>query len=163
MVAAVIAFTFGVWLLQQQAALPPLGGAFLAAALIGAGYYWRLHARGVASLAAGLLLLAGCAGAGFHWAAGVATWRLMDTLSERLEGEDIRVRGVVAELPERTARGWRFAFDVEQGPVAEGHVPRRVLLSWLDPRDAPADAAPSASPVVPGERWQFVVRLKRPH
>src|SRR5690606_6412365 len=57
-------------------------------------------------------------------------------------------------LPQKTERGWRFEFAVEQPAT----LPRRVSLVWYErgnDADAPALQA--------GERWQLVVRLRRPH
>jgi len=47
--------------------------------------------------------------------------------------------------------------------VGETRLPRRLLLSWY--RSAAAEDAPALlnGAVHPGERWQFTVRLRRPH
>ena len=62
----------------------------------------------------------------------------------------------MAELPQILDDGVRFAFAIDD---SGDQLPDRVLLSWYRGRgeDAPL-------PVVQaGERWRFVVRLKRPH
>lgn len=94
-------------------------------------------------------------------------WRsaavLADTLPEAAMGRDLRVTGVVDSLPDRTARGQRFIFRVE-GVEGGIHVPERVQLSvWQS--DADGDELGSGIPqrILPGERWFFSVRLKRPH
>ena len=109
MLLNVAAFTLGVWWLQQQAELPALAGAFLVVALAGLALIAQRSSITRLRGAGAVLVGCACAGAGFYWAAGHAAWRLADRLPERVEGRDLRVVGVVAGLPERTARGWRFA------------------------------------------------------
>lgn len=94
-------------------------------------------------------------------------WRsasvLADSLPEAAMGRNIQLTGVVDSLPDRTARGQRFQFKVEQ--VASPYrVPERIQLSvWnAKPEDAVADAS-AVGQVSAGERWTFIVRLKRPH
>lgn len=160
-VAPIIAFVAGVWWLQQQPALPPLAWAgllpvvFLAAAVLRGHPAWQRYTR----LA---LTLALCAGAGFVWAATLAQWRLADALPAASEGRDITVIGVVAGLPQPYERSVRFEFDIEQVLTAGAIAPARVVLSWWgEPqRGGAAGVLPRVSA---GERWQFVVRLKRPH
>src|SRR5690606_12902265 len=81
--------------------------------------------------------------------------RLAELLPAALEGADIALLGTVASLPQRTERGWRFEFAVEQPSL-----PPRVSLVWYDGADG-AEAGPP--PLHAGERWQLVVRLRRPH
>lgn len=161
MLLNVAAFTLGIWWLQQQADLPAPAGMFLVFALAGLAWIARRSAIvPLRSVSVALIALT-CAGIGFYWAAGQAAWRLADRLPERVEGRDLRVVGVVAGLPERTARGWRFAFDVEDILTPDAYVPRRVLLSWFEPDRADGDAI--VAPVAPGERWRLTARFKRPH
>lgn len=115
----------------------------------------------------GVLLVAALA-AGYFWAAGFATWRLSDGLSDAWEGRDIQVIGVVAALPQFTERGVRFEFDVEQVLTPDAKVPRHIQLFWFT-RAVDAEVYDSEgahlnpSRLRAGERWQFVLRLKRPH
>ncbi len=160
-VAHIIAFVAGVWWLQQQPALPPLVWAGLLPVLVVAALLlrgrpaWRRYTRTA-------LTLALCAGAGFFWAAALAQWRLADALPADTEGRDITVIGVVASLPQSYDRRVRFEFDIEQVLTAGAIAPARVVLSWWGEsrRGGAADVSPRVSA---GERWQFVVRLKRPH
>ncbi|ATE59600.1 DNA internalization-related competence protein ComEC/Rec2 [Thauera sinica] len=160
----IVLFGIGVWLFQQQADLPVpawriygwCGWTVALPAL------FRLAHRPVQAGDGGVrrLALAAAAGcmalcAGFLWSAQRAEWRLTDALPMVLEGVDIALTGRVDELPQQLADGVRFAFVPDAG--AEG-VPRRILLSWYRLRD---DEAPPD--VAAGERWRFVVRLKRPH
>lgn len=161
MLLNVAAFTLGVWWLQQQAELPALAGAFLVVALAGLALIAQRSSITRLRGAGAVLVGCACAGAGFYWAAGHAAWRLADRLPERVEGRDLRVVGVVAGLPERTARGWRFAFDVETVLTPDAYVPGRVLLSWFEPEQGGGDLF--VPPVAAGERWRLTARFKRPH
>lgn len=160
MVAGSVAFTAGVVWLQQQAALPPLLLAVLVLPLAGlriaahgrAGL-WRL-ARTGATLA--IWALAGLTLANVH---GRLT--LADALPPDAEGRDLRVSGVVASLPERTATGWRFVFEHDGLARTGWHVPRR---TWITLPLASEDATASApSPFQAGDRVTFTARFRRPH
>ena len=167
---------FSIWLapavvlsvvgLQLSARLPAdswLIAAAMLALLSGLAACWA--ARTVPR-ASGLLAL--IAVAGFAWSS--AGYRAADRLGERLpaalEGVDLTVRGVIDELPARLAHGQRFGFQVEAcEPIASCQIPPRIQIAWQAAwrgaqRDASADAVPM---LVPGQRWRFVVRLKRPH
>lgn len=157
----VLGFALGVWLLQQLAVLPGLTLLAALAALGAALSFVRW--RGLALIGAALL--------GFVWAGGFAHWRLSDALPQAWEGRDIEVTGIVAELPQRVGdpvRGMRFVFEPE---VAGAPVPSRIMLSWYRQVDAQVeeegDEERAAAGNLPlphaGERWRFVVRLKRPH
>ncbi len=161
MLLNVAAFVVGAWWLQQQAHLPGPAGGFAIVALAALWIVARNSPIAWLRRSSVVLLACTCAGGGFYWAAAHAAWRLADRLPERWEGRDVRVVGVVSGLPERTARGWRFAFDVERPLTQDAYVPRRVLLSWFDPDVAEGETA--APPVLPGERWRFTARFKRPH
>lgn len=157
----ILSFIAGVGWLQQQAALPALGWAAL---LLLTPLLFLIHSS---ALRRGLWLSVAFA-VGFFWAAGFAAWRLADALPEAWEGKDIQVVGVVAALPQFTERGVRFEFDVEQVQTLQARVPRHIQLFWFT-RAADADANDdegahlNPSRLRAGERWQFVLRLKRPH
>lgn len=159
----VLAFALGVLVLQHCAVLPAptfLGAVALAGLLLWLAGFQRRH----------WLSVSGAALLGLAWAGGFAHWRLANALPAEWEGRDIEISGVVAELPQRFERGVRFTFAVEQ---AVAPVPRRIALSWYRQFAASADdseedgeevAAPNGLPLPhAGERWRFVVRLKRPH
>jgi competence protein ComEC len=93
----------------------------------------------------------------------------LDTLAPALEGRDVRITGVVSELPQRNETGLRFRLDVESArldgaPVA---VPPRVDVGWYGGayRTGTELAGLQRQPeeVQAGERWQMTVRLKAPH
>ncbi len=106
-----------------------------------------------------LLVLA--AGVGFYWAAGYAALRLGTELPVSLEGQDIRVVGVVATLPQINERGGRFEFDVERVIGADAVIPPHITLNWY--RERQVEMAKEILPFHAGERWELTVRLHRPH
>ncbi|MDM5180880.1 DNA internalization-related competence protein ComEC/Rec2 [Massilia sp. DJPM01] len=146
--AAILGFACGAAVLQIQAALPTPSTIAACAAIA----VLLCFLRGVARLAmAGAL-------AGFCWAALAAHLALAPTLAKADEGRDITLVGIVDSLPYRFSDGVRFNFKVERvlgEPVA---VPPRVSLAWYAGYTAQA-----IGDVQPGERWQLVVRLQRPH
>ena len=152
------AFVAGAWWLQQQAALPPLAAASLVFVAWLAAATWKSSAVPLLRRSSPVLALAGWCAAGFFWAAFVAGWKLSDELPHADERRDLRVAGVVEGLPEPGDHGWRFRFRVDRNLSPDGHAPGRVLLAWYS-----RDAVPATSPVAPGERLEFTVRLKRPH
>ena len=166
---AILAFVFGVWLLQNQAQLPALAWFTVLPLLAAAG--WRLPAAAAGWRRCWFALLA--LAAGFLWAAGVAHLRLSDGLSTALEGRDIALSGVVASLPQPGDRGTRFEFDVERVLTPDANIPRHLSLTWYkdrryqDGRNAASnqpDADTSSLPELhAGERWQLTLRLRRPH
>ena len=170
-VPAALGWLAGTLCLQRLPELPSVAWISLAAALSLACLALCTCLRGRASARAWLALPA-AALAGFAWSGGWASDRLSDALPHAWERRDIEVIGVIAELVQRTERGSRFAFDVEQVVTDGAVVPDRVLLSWYGNRQGrrtsastdedPAEAAASPMPAA-GERWRLVVRLRRPH
>lgn len=154
---AIFLFACGVFFCQMLASLPPapwplvgwVAGALAVLASLRVRRRHRHYARRVWWLVAAPM--------GFCFAAWHGQMQLRDVLPHASEGRDIAVRGVVASLPQRYGAGVRFEFDIEQ---AETDAPRRVWLSWYGGGGDEDEAA--LSPVHVGERWQLVVRLKRP-
>jgi competence protein ComEC len=106
---------------------------------------------------------------GFIWAAAFATIRISDELPKDWEQKSITLIGVIATLPEVTERGERFLFDVEKDltdkPTKALKVPRHISLNYY--REIQTIKSENAlnqfNYFHAGERWQFTVRLKRPH
>ncbi|MDQ6916654.1 MAG: DNA internalization-related competence protein ComEC/Rec2 [Pseudomonadota bacterium] len=165
-----LAFSLGVVLLQQEASLPPPELAFYTLLPLVAAIAFAVCSRRVAvgarrrGVDAAALMFAGFAFVmgGFFYAALRAEVRLADALPPAWEGQDIRVVGVVDDLPQPTARGARFAFSVEKIITPGAVVPSRVSLAWYGgwPRGEAKTAVPE---IHAGERWRLTVRLKRPH
>jgi competence protein ComEC len=173
--ALLAAFAAGTALLQVCPRLPPLPGALLvAAAGLTAAPLWlgvlaqsrtsrpapglpaiALAATGAAIVAAGL--------AGFAHAGWRAQLRMADELPPAWEERDVRMTGIVDDLPQTWPGGVRFAFAIERTETPGAVVPQRVSLGWFAPRQSGAEDAPVAPVVHAGERWSLGVRLKRPH
>lgn len=129
--------------------------------------------------------------AGFAWAALIAHYHLREELPEEWEGQDITVIGTIDSLPYRFDRGIRFNFAVERvltgeavggesdsarSQASDGNAaaeavsetasvppgfPSRLALSWYGGfRGEDTQTVPG---LLPGERWQLTVRLRRPH
>ena len=153
-------FAAGSGLLQQQAVLPALDGAFLIlpCAMVCGYAYTRASPRlrkllGVAAVGIAVA-------SGFFWAAWVAQWRMSDRLDAQWEDRELTLVGVIASIAEPGERGSRFQFDVEQIAPADARAPHRVLLNWYASGPHDGDAIPSLQP---GQRWRLVARLRRPH
>ncbi|HSI24211.1 MAG TPA: DNA internalization-related competence protein ComEC/Rec2 [Methylotenera sp.] len=167
MILAALGFVFGAWLLQQQPVLPGIFIGLQAAWIVVpslAVYIYLYHSefpRLLKSIS-GLLIAALL---GFMWAANYAAVRLSDELPAEWQQKSISVIGVVASLPEVTERGERFRFDVEKILTPQAKLPQHISLNFY--RNAtslrPEDAQTARNHFHAGERWQFTVRLKRPH
>lgn len=132
------------------------GGLVFAAGAV--GWLWRWRARWPVWRAAALCL---CVLAlGVHSAALRHAWRLTQLMPPALEGVDLHLQGVVRGLPDRAPQAWRFELDVDSASLAGTAVvlPPRLRLSWYFYAQMPERA-----PVVTGERWSMVVRLRAPH
>jgi len=106
-----IAFCFGVGLLQQQATLPPARWWWTLPLLVAVLWVPRCSSPVPETLRRLAVLLLGVA-LGFAWAAWRADLRLADRLPDHWQGVDLAVVGVVSDLPQADARGERFVLDV---------------------------------------------------
>ena len=91
--------------------------------------------------------------------------RLAQHLSAELEGQDLVLTGVVAQMPAHGPQGSRFEFEVEQAlragqPV---RVPERISLGWFRGFDGEALLAGPELELRAGQRWRLTVRLRQPH
>jgi competence protein ComEC len=172
MILVALGFIFGAWLLQQQPILPNvfigLQVAWILILSLAVLVYFNRAQHQLVLKNLCNLLVAGSLG--FVWAANIAAVRLSDELPIDWQQKSINVIGVVASLPEVTEHGERFKFDVEkvltpQAPANQIHVPQRISVNFYRNVKSPSpENAPSALNYFhAGERWQFTVRLKRPH
>ena len=144
-----VSFFIGTLLLLLLPHMPSLDalfwGVYLGVALLfSVGcVVWRRRLRlPLVLLLSGLWLGGGYA---LHTAGGVlASW-----LPVAWEGEDVLLTGTVADVPELGVDGLHFVFDAEH-PAFNG----RLRLAWYEDETPPMHA---------GERWQLLVRGKRPH
>ena len=148
MTVVILSFACGVLFLQLQPELPTLAWTgLLALSLLFFSRKKFLHVPAAFAI-------------GFGWTLGMAHLKLADRLAPELEGRDIQVVGIVASLPAAGERGLRFEFEPES---AEAKLPGRILLSWYRSPSYEENPAILSTPVHPGERWRFTVRLRRPH
>lgn len=165
--SVLIGFAIGICLLQWQSCLwSPLWYGLmmlpLLLCLVGRVLF-PASRRLVGSLLTVLMLCACGAGVGFGWAGWCASRALSDQLPKMLEGQDLLVTATVDSLPFRFPEGVRFNAHIERATDASGkpvQVPEKVALAWYTraPRDAEA-----VDEIHPGQRWQWRVRLQRPH
>jgi competence protein ComEC len=156
--ACALALIGGTALQLQQAQLWPVAAyvALIGIAGLAGLAAWRWH------WSAALLALAACA---FALTGLRAQARLADALPAALEGRDLVVTGVVAQLPRRLPEGVRFVFDVESATLQgqPARVPSRIVLGWYGGRQEEALLLAPHEALAAGQRWRFVVRLKQPH
>ena len=138
--------------------------AMLVAALLLALVLGPLSARGAArGRALGFALaLAAITFAATGLRAGA---RLADTLALALEGRDLQLTGVVAELPRSLPEGVRFVFEIEAATLTGRPVvlPGRVSLGWYRALDEEARPDEPFTQLRAGQRWQFTARLRCVH
>ncbi|MBL1261151.1 MAG: DNA internalization-related competence protein ComEC/Rec2 [Thiotrichaceae bacterium] len=146
---AAVAFLAGILLFQQLAELPLTSLAYTVGWLV---LLLLVPALWLFKRLRSLLFLL----IGFHWAWLQATLVLLTPLPPALEKQDLVIVGTIASLPQKTGHKWRFLFDIEQmqhqGNIIEIS-PRHVRLNWYN----------NAPELSVGDRWQLMVRLKRPH
>ena len=148
-------FALGVWLLQLQATLPDLrwiGLPLFIAALLP---FWPCTPR-IKTLRSFIIYILAIA-CGFLYTAWFAHYRLAEVLPDALQGTNITITGVVADMPRLHERGQSFTFDVEQVLNNETRIPGHILLSTYNTPEL-ANLSLHA-----GERWQLTVRLKQLH
>ena len=154
------------WPGRWHAGLALAGTLLLVAARLTASQRLRRAARvgvGPWAMAAAALLLLALASAGWR-----AQARLDQRLAPALEGQDLWVTGVVARLPQSSASGLRFWFEVEHAALgrpggAAVRLPPLLALGWYDGLDGDASAAEGRADLRAGQRWRLPLRLKQPH
>jgi competence protein ComEC len=173
-----LAWCAGVWLQLQQTRLwtdaaygaVAVVGLVVLGALVVATVAWRSgRCRPVvhrwparASRWCITLALLALAFASTGWRAGQ---RLADRLNPTLEGLDLVVQGVVADLPRDGLHGTRFEFHTQHA-LLNGQVvavPQRLSLAWFRGFDGDALLRGPAVPLRAGETWRLTVRLRQPH
>ena len=152
----------GVWLLQQQSALPELNWLWLLLLIPLGLRQFSASSSLISHLAIEVSLKIIFLMLGFLFAAWMAQVRLSDVLPKSWEGKDIELIGVVSALPQLNETGARFEFDTEHIITPGAHVPRHIQLSWFADGFENKQQLP-ATKVHAGERWQLTVRLNRPH
>ena len=112
---SILCFALGICWLQVQAHLPDAATLVLLAGL-SAGLWLAALAmpryRVRAALPVGAFLLGIC------WAGSLAQLRMADALAEADEGRDIRIVGIVRQMPQAFDNGISFDFTVEQAAAS---------------------------------------------
>ena len=144
------------WQLQQSALWPmAVYVGAVAAGIVGLVVLCRWPRR--RSRCAWLLIAAALA-----W--GATGWRAVvfqaGALPAAWEGRDVRVTGLITEMPQTVERGVRVRFQVEplQKQAQAGHWPQRptvIAVTWY--------GALPVQGLQAGQRWEWTVRLKAPH
>ncbi|MDM0053737.1 ComEC/Rec2 family competence protein [Variovorax sp. J22R115] len=105
---------------------------------------------------------------GAMFGVGMAGWRATayadGALPPTLEGRELQVIGVVAQMPQRGEGMVRFELEVESAEPPD--VPRRISLGWYAEGSGPWGQTGAVDPpgrVHAGERWRMTVRLRAPH
>ncbi len=96
-------------------------------------------------------------------------WRAVLLAEQRLpsdlEGVDLAVTGVIAQMPQQHADGVRFQFEVESATRSEDGqsvlLPPLIQLSWHSSNWG--GERKTLPRLQAGERWTFSTRLKQPH
>lgn len=157
--AALFGWVLGAALQLQQAALWPVWvyapmafvGLALAVGLWRSRWQWKLEWRILAwALTFATLAFASSGLRSLAFDAG--------KLPPALEGQDLRVTGVVTDLPQRSEAGLRFTLSVESATLNGQAValPALVDVGWYADTSQPGD-------VQAGERWSLTLRPKAPH
>ncbi len=144
MLARMLAFFCGLFLVQHLSRLPA------------AGLAWLLLPFLLASLRFQILQLPTCFLAGCSWMLLVGHSMLHPSLPAELEQKDLIVEGTVISMPEKRQRYLRFRFRIDRLISPTGQpvsLPLNTRLNWYD----------LDKTIVPGQTWQLTVRLKRPH
>ena len=162
---AIACFTFGLWLAQQQSTLPSMrvclmGGGVstvLAAMLQWIAQRYYLY-RAIILLQVIVMILMVLVG--FSWASAFGLQAMSQSLTQKDEGRDLRMTGVVVSLPTLIDRGLRFDFLVEDCAACSVQG-RRISLGWFSQPNA--DMLQEVPSLRPGQRWQLTARLKQRH
>ena len=159
--------------LPPPAALAVLGVVAVLLALPAAVGWplWRDSRRDPrATLLRALLWLLAAAVAAYALASMRAQMLLEERLPPALEGRDLVVTGLVAQLPRSSLHGTRFLFDVESArleepdgrPGAAVALPSTLSLGWYRMAEPDALLLGPQTEVRAGQRWQLRVRLRQP-
>ncbi len=179
--AALLGWVVGAAVQVQQAALWgwPTYVAILLIALVVYGF---VATKNIAYWPRSVLVGLALAMLAFGSTGWRATVFLAGALDPALEGQDVRVRGVVSNLPQRNESGLRFQLNVESASLGDRPiaVPSVINVGWYG---GPQSAGPGAigdgsttpqglplsalnrlpAQVAAGERWDMALRLKAPH
>jgi competence protein ComEC len=165
---ALLSFVLGTALQLQQAALWQWG-FYASFVLVAPVLYAQAATKNIAftSRVGGVVVALALLGFG---ATGLrSTVYALETLPAALEGRDVRITGVVTDLPQRNESGLRFRLAVETAQLdgAVVAVPPRIDVGWYggvySTGSEMVGLQRQPEDVRAGERWQMTLRLKAPH
>ncbi len=90
---------------------------------------------------------------GYIWTLWHINSILAQTFSTALESQDIIIVGHIVDLPQQVERKLQFHFIPEQLKDKQYDFTGKIYLTWYK----------TTHELRPGQRWQFTVRLKKPH
>jgi competence protein ComEC len=94
-------------------------------------------------------------------------WQAQHRLNPLIEGKEIKLSGIIASLPQHSANGVRFRFQVQSAlELSASHnvvVPKWIDLAWYDRESVDWMTGRHWAGLKAGDTWQFNVRLKAPH
>jgi len=173
---ATVGLLFGVWLFQQQSQLWSLTAwlgwlaALAALSLLRCGLRLATlpglsFSFSIQTWLRRLWLMVLIAALAFAYAQARACWRLQSALPAVCEQQVLQVQGVIVSVPERDARGQHVDMAIEHSVNPACPLPARLRLNLYEQSYRGDTATPAAfmPRLQAGERWQFSVRLKRPH
>jgi len=134
-------FCTGILSVQFLTALPSLNFLFFTCVFALCIFRW---VRGISLMALGFVI-----------AVSYSISIQSNQLARSLESQEILIIGRVIDLPTQDARSIKFLLKVEEviTPINNLAFPTKIRLSWYD----------RGKQVRSGEKWQFLVKLKRPH
>ncbi len=143
MLLRTIAFLTGIITLSFQSQLPPVG-IILSLVLL----------TPLLLLKKQLIVLFFWYCCGFIWATVIAHQFLNTKLPTQLEGQDIVVTGVISSIPKQNSRRTNFEFTLSSVSLngKDYDSPKKIILNWYG----------KTPKLIPDDKWQLVVRLKKP-
>ncbi|WP_163833923.1 DNA internalization-related competence protein ComEC/Rec2 [Spartinivicinus ruber] len=97
---------------------------------------------------------------GYCWGVTYGLIGLAERLPNSLERQSLLITGHIVGMPQQRAHGYRFDFKVvniaspSRQPVVDAYFPpNKLRLYWYQQYQT----------LMPGQRWQLLVKLKRPH
>ncbi|MEN9901280.1 MAG: hypothetical protein RLZZ152_2324, partial [Pseudomonadota bacterium] len=94
-------------------------------------------------------------------------WQAQHRLDPLIEGKELMLSGIIASLPQQSASGVRFRFQVQSALEVSASrnvvVPEWIDLAWYDRESVDWMTGRHWAGLKAGDTWQFNVRLKAPH
>ena len=163
----VLGWVLGTALQLQQSAIWPLTGVFTATALgfsllcCGWRFSRRLCLNWRVSCLIGLAFGLGSCFLALAFVNARCIQQAQHALAPALEGQDLILTGVVSSLPQVSAMGVRFRFQVMSALLSETgasvQIPKSIDLSWYDREEGGPMQGRSWDALNAGDVWRFNV------